>query len=168
MDAGIKTEQENNEHGTSNIQHRKAGQGDTEPPTSQLRAIYWATASHPQATFKPPTGYLRPPRGEGRKKRKAELRQLKPGVARDYTQARRLRHSAEKGSAVDWNSSCALGCSARAGLCSCCPQPERWSTDLAPLAVPICTRAAFRRIGKVVSNSHGPAKPSCGKPRPES
>ncbi len=56
-----------------------------------------------------------------------------------------------KGSAVDWNSSCAQGSSARTSLCWCCPRPERWSTDLAPLAVPICTRAAIHLTGKVVS-----------------
>ena len=57
----------------------------------------------------------------------------------------------KRGQTVDWNSSCADGSSARAGLCWCCPRPERWSTDLAHLAVPICTRAAIHLTGKVVS-----------------
>ena len=51
---------------------------------------------------------------------------------------------------VDWNSSFAHSSSARAGLCWCCPRPERWSTDFAPLAVPICTRAASHLTGNLV------------------
>ena len=43
------------------------------------------------------------------------------------------------------------GSSARAGLCWRGPRPERWSPDLAPLAVPSCTRAAIHLTGKVVS-----------------
>jgi hypothetical protein len=54
----------------------------------------------------------------------------------------------KKGQTVDWNSSCAHGSSARAGFCWCCSRPERWSTDLAPLAVPTCTRAAIHLTGK--------------------
>jgi hypothetical protein len=50
--------------------------------------------------------------------------------------------------AIKWNSSCAHGSSARAGLCWCCPRLERWSTDLAPLAVPIYTHAAIHLTGK--------------------
>ena len=63
----------------------------------------------------------------------------------------RAAAQAEKSQTVDWNSSCAYGSSARAGLCWCCPRPERWSADLAPLAAPICTRAAIHLIGRVVS-----------------
>jgi integrase len=50
----------------------------------------------------------------------------------------------KRGQTVDWNSSCAHGSSARAGLCWCCPRPERWSTDFAPLAVPIMRMSSRR------------------------
>jgi hypothetical protein len=56
-----------------------------------------------------------------------------------------------KGQTVDWNSICAHGSSAHGGLCGSCPRLDRRSTALAPLAVPICTRAAIRLTGKVVS-----------------
>jgi hypothetical protein len=42
-----------------------------------------------------------------------------------------------KGQTADANSSWAHDSSAHAVLCLGCPQPKRWSTDLAPLAVPI-------------------------------
>ena len=61
------------------------------------------------------------------------------------------KKATKRGQTVDWHSSCAHGSSARAGLCWCCPRPERWSTELAPLAGPICTRAAIHLTGKVVS-----------------
>jgi hypothetical protein len=64
-----------------------------------------------------------------------------------FTNWRETLHGS-RGQTVDWNSSCAHGSSARAGLCWCCPRPERWSTDLAPLAGPICTRAAIQLTGK--------------------
>ena len=76
----------------------------------------------------------------------------------------------KRGQTVDWNSSCADGSSARAGLCWCCPRPERWSTDLAHLAVPICTRAAIHLTGKVVSFKCppcGPHDPSRDRSRQE-
>ena len=50
----------------------------------------------------------------------------------------------KRGQTVDWNSSCAHGSSARAGWCWCCPPPQRWSTDLAPLAMPIMRMSSRR------------------------
>jgi hypothetical protein len=96
--------------------------GGVRPPQGRWRVV--ATLAATWVEIAEPRRRL----GPGPREKSPPLRKARPAG---------LPKHGKRGQTVDCNSSCAHGSSACAGLCWCCPRPERWSTDLAPSAVPI-------------------------------